>query len=151
MRFAQRLAGAVGLSAATMAAAALVTAAPAVAAESGAPCGPAARACVDLSQGRAWLMERGRVTFGPVGISAGSPGYRTPTGRFTVTWKDRDHRSREYDGAPMPYAVFFTRGGVAFHQGDRSSNSHGCVRLSRDAAATFYRALQPGDVVQVRR
>ncbi len=50
----------------------------------------------------------------------------------------------------MPHAVFFTRGGVAFHEGDRDSRSHGCVRLASGAAATFYQALQPGDTVQIR-
>jgi lipoprotein-anchoring transpeptidase ErfK/SrfK len=29
--------------------------------------------------------------------------------------------------------------------------SHGCVRLSRDAARAFYANLRPGDVVQVVR
>jgi hypothetical protein len=144
MRLARPLAGAI-LTAAT-AAGLLVGATPAAAA----PASCDARACVDLSEGKAWLMDGGDVAYGPVRVSAGGQGHRTPTGRFAVTYKDIDHRSRAYDNAPMPYAVFFTASGVAFHQGDRSSRSKGCVRLSRDAAATFYRSLQPGDAVQVR-
>jgi len=147
MRLARPLAGAT-LTAAT-AAGLLFTATPAAAEP--APCDATARACVDLSEGKAWLMDRGDVTYGPVRVTAGGQGHRTPAGRFSVTYKDRDHRSRAYENAPMPYAVFFTSSGVAFHQGDRNSLSHGCVRLSARAAAEFYRALQPGDAVQVRR
>jgi L,D-transpeptidase-like protein len=147
MRFARPLAGAT-LTTAT-AAGLLIGTAPGAAAS--APCDATARACVDLSEGTAWLMDRGDVTYGPVQVTAGGQGHRTPAGRFSVTYKDDDHRSRAYDGAPMPHAVFFTPGGVAFHEGDRDSRSHGCVRLSAGAATAFYEALQPGDEVQVRR
>jgi hypothetical protein len=150
MRLARPLASAV-LTAAT-AGGLLTGATPAVAGPTadGAPCDATARACVDLSEGKAWLTDGGSVTYGPVEMTSGSEGHPTPTGRFAVTYKDIDHRSRAYDNTPMPYAVFFTTSGVAFHQGDRDSRSHGCVRLSPDAAETFYRALQPGDSVQVQ-
>ncbi|GAA0930282.1 L,D-transpeptidase [Pseudonocardia zijingensis] len=147
MRLARPLAGATMTTA--IVAGLLFTAAPAAAEP--APCDATARACVDLSEGTAWLMDGGAVTYGPVRVTAGGQGHRTPTGRFAVTYKDEHHRSRAYDNAPMPNAVFFTRGGVAFHEGDRNSRSHGCVRLSAGAAAEFFRALQPGDAVQVRR
>lgn len=113
------------------------------------PCGAKADACVDLSAKTAWLMDNGTVTYGGVPIAIGMPGHRTPTGTFTVTYKDIDHHSKKYD-APMPYSVFFTKGGVAFHEGDLGSQSHGCVRLSPEAARTFYHSLEPSDVVQVR-
>ncbi|SFP76300.1 L,D-transpeptidase catalytic domain [Amycolatopsis arida] len=139
------LAGAVAIAAAGLAAA------PAASAETtGAPCGPKAAACVDLSAKRAWLMSDGKVTYGPVPMSAGKPGYRTPPGTFAVTWKNKDHWSKAYD-APMPYAVFFTKNGIAFHEGDISRESHGCVRLRHEAAKTFFAELQPGEVVQVVR
>ncbi|MGH4009684.1 MAG: L,D-transpeptidase [Pseudonocardiaceae bacterium] len=116
-----------------------------------APCGSSAAACVDLSRKQAWLMNGGQVTFGPTPITSGQPSYRTPPGTFTVLWKNRHHRSRAFDNAPMPYAVFFTHSGVAFHQGSLNSQSHGCVRLSRKAAATFFNKLSVGQVVQVVR
>ncbi len=74
-------------------------------------------------------------------ISSGRPGYETPTGRFIMQRMDADHFSDEYDQAPMPYAIFFSRG-LAIHgttQGGLGRPaSHGCVRLSVDHARELY-------------
>lgn len=115
----------------------------------GTPCTTAARACIDLSARRAWLIKGGAVQYGPVPITSGRPGFRTPTGNFRVTFKDVDHRSALFHGAPMPYSVFFN-GGIAFHQGSLAVASHGCIHLSGAAARTFFASLRPGDAVQVR-
>lgn len=146
MRVRRELTGALAVVAAAVGG--VVTAPPALA-HDGAPCGAAASACVDLSADQAWLMDDGEVTYGPVPLSSGKPGYETPTGNFQVEWKDRDHRSQEYNNAPMPYSVFFTDNGIAFHEGDTNEQSHGCLRLAHDAAVTFYDQLQPGEGVEV--
>jgi lipoprotein-anchoring transpeptidase ErfK/SrfK len=122
--------------------------APAPAPAVGAPCNETARACVDLSANQSWLLDHGRVIYGPVPITSGRPGWRTPTGTFHVTYKDIDHKSELFDGAAMPYSVFFN-GGIAFHYGSLSVPSHGCIHLSLAAAKTYYNTLQVGDVVQV--
>jgi hypothetical protein len=74
-------------------------------------------------------------------ISSGRPGYETPTGRFIMQRMDADHFSDEYDQAPMPYAIFFSRG-LAIHGttmgGLGRPASHGCVRLSVDHARDLY-------------
>jgi lipoprotein-anchoring transpeptidase ErfK/SrfK len=75
-------------------------------------------------------------------ISSARAGYTTPTGTFTVSWTSRMHYSRQYDWAPMPYAVFFKEG-VAVHATNAVGNlgrpaSHGCVRLALQNARTFY-------------
>jgi len=114
----------------------------------GTPCSSSARACIDLSANRAWLLDGGKVQFGPVPVTHGRKGYVTPPGTFRVSFKDMDHKSSLYNSAPMPYSVFFN-GGVAFHQGSFRQLSHGCVHLSRTAAQTFFNTLQTGDVVQV--
>lgn len=111
------------------------------------PCGPAARACLDLSANQAWLADGGMATYGPVPVTHGRPGWETPPGVFNVTFKDADFWSTDFD-APMPYSVFFN-GGIAFHEGSLSDLSHGCVHLSHAAATAFFDYLQPGDVVQV--
>jgi len=87
------------------------------------------------------------VQTGPVRIAHGRKGYRTPTGTFRVSFRDIDHVSSIY-GSPMAYSVF-SNGGIAFHQGDLGGKSHGCIRLSRGSAKTFYNSLRRGDVVQV--
>ncbi|MET3806180.1 hypothetical protein ABIB25_003189 [Nakamurella sp. UYEF19] len=111
-------------------------------------CPVSASACVDLTHSLTWLQSGGRITYGPVSITSGRPGYRTPPGSFSVFWKDIDHHSSEFNNAPMPYSVFFN-GGVAFHEGSLSVQSHGCIHLSQSAAQTYFSNLQVGDRVVV--
>jgi lipoprotein-anchoring transpeptidase ErfK/SrfK len=87
------------------------------------------------------------VTFGPVPVTHGRPGFRTPPGTFRVAFKSRDHVSSIYD-AEMPWSVFFN-GGVAFHEGSLGVLSHGCIHLSPTAAEIYFGTLSVGDVVQV--
>lgn len=75
-------------------------------------------------------------------VSTGRKGFDTPTGSFQPTWMSEFHRSKTYDNAPMPHAVFFT-GGYAVHATEYVGNlgrraSHGCVRLAPENAALFY-------------
>ena len=114
------------------------------------PCSAEAKACVQRSSNTAWLTDgAGNVTYGGVPITVGLPKYPTPLGKFHVQYKDIDHYSRAYK-APMPYSVFFTTTGIAFHEGSLRVQSHGCVHLSHNDAVSFYRALRPGDVVEVK-
>jgi L,D-transpeptidase catalytic domain len=116
----------------------------------GTPCTTVARACVDLPARKAWLLQDGEVVRGPVPVSTGGPGTPTPTGDFRVEWKHADHRSAEFNNAPMPFAVFFATGGIAFHEGNLHTDSAGCVRLERSQAQAFFDFLQVDDPVQVR-
>lgn len=116
----------------------------------GTPCTAAARACVDLNAKLAWLIQDGGVVRGPLPISIGGPDRETPRGDFRVEWKNKNHRSAEFDGAPMPFAVFFAQGGIAFHEGNLHTNSAGCVRMVYDDAAAFYDFLRIDDRVEVR-
>lgn len=112
------------------------------------PCPRSADACVDLAGHRTWLQDDGKLSYGPVPMSHGKPGWETPPGTFGVTRKVRHEISYEFGNAPMPYAVYFV-GGIAFHQGDISAPSHGCVRLEQEAAARFFDRLEVGDTVFV--
>ena len=47
-------------------------------------------------------------------VSTGRPGLDTPMGSFQPTWLDVDHKSDQYEDAPMPFSVFFS-GGYAVH------------------------------------
>ena len=75
-------------------------------------------------------------------VSTGRKGFGTPTGSWSAKWVSRNHRSRKYNNAPMPFAVFF-KGGYAVHATYETKRlgrpaSHGCVRLHPDNAATFF-------------
>ncbi|MEJ2885718.1 L,D-transpeptidase [Actinomycetospora aeridis] len=121
----------------------------------GTPCSVSARACVDLETQQAWLIRDGEVTRGPMRIASGGEGRATPVGHsLRVYRKEADHvsgESRTADGrpAPMPYAVFFADGGIAFHGGDPSRSSAGCIRMETDDARATFEDLQNGDKVQV--
>ena len=108
------------------------------------------KVCVDLSENRAWLLDgNGNVVGDPYRVSHGAEGHETPTGDFVIQWKDADHKSQEYHGASMPYAVFFDGNGRAFHGGGTDRQSAGCVRLSTDDAKTFFDYLNPNDRAQI--
>lgn len=120
----------------------------------GTPCTVTARACVDLDDQKAWLISDGKITKGPLRISSGGLGKETPVGTFHVVSKNKDHKSKEFplpDGqpAPMPWAVFFAAGGIAFHGGDPKRASAGCIRMQPGDAETFFNTLAVGDQVQV--
>ena len=139
-----------GVAAAAPSPAAVPAAAPAAApAAPGVPCRAGVRACVRLSTNQAWLLDGRKVVTGPVPITHGRAGFRTPPGSFRVSFKSRDHISSIYDQA-MPYSVFFN-GDIAFHQGSVRVTSHGCIHLPARAARAFFANLRAGDVVQVVR
>ncbi|KRR18805.1 L,D-transpeptidase [Bradyrhizobium retamae] len=76
-------------------------------------------------------------------VSSGLPSYETPNGSFRAFRMEEDHYSKEFDDAPMPHSIFFTKIGHAIHGTDSVSRlgspaSHGCVRLSRENAAKLW-------------
>lgn len=80
-------------------------------------------------------------------VSTGIPSYETPSGSFRTFRMEEDHFSKEFDDAPMPHSIFFTKIGHAIHGTESegklgSPASHGCVRLSRANAAVLYDLVQ---------
>ena len=85
-------------------------------------------------------------------VSTGNPSHETPNGSFRTFRMEEDHFSREFDDAPMPHSIFFTRVGHAIHGTESESRlgtpvSHGCVRLSRANASTLYALVQQQGVL----
>ncbi|MDO4910143.1 MAG: L,D-transpeptidase [Corynebacterium sp.] len=113
------------------------------------PCPKTAKACVDLKNNRAWLQQDGVKIYGPTKISHGAPGYNTATGDLPVLRKVKNEVSYIYNMAPMPYSVYFTANGMAFHQGSVEVLSHGCIHLDAEAAPTFFNHLNVGDRVYI--
>jgi hypothetical protein len=85
-------------------------------------------------------------------VSSGDPAHETPNGSFQTFRMEEDHYSKEFDDAPMPNSIFFTKRGHAIHGTDSVSRlgspaSHGCVRLSRENAATLYAMVKEDGVL----
>ena len=138
-----------------------------------------AKIVVSLSEQRAYFFK-GKRLVGETTVSTGKPGFSTPPGHYSVVWKDQDHVSTvfgdyvddsgnvvksnidvrkdsrpsgsHYDGARMPYAMFF-RGGYAMHQGyvPPFAASHGCIRLPAAMAAVFFQNAPYGTPVIVKQ
>jgi hypothetical protein len=85
-------------------------------------------------------------------VSTGIPSRETPNGTFRAFRMEEDHFSKEFDDAPMPHSIFFTKIGHAIH-GTVYENrigtpaSHGCVRLSQANAATLYALVEEQGVL----
>lgn len=80
-------------------------------------------------------------------VSTGLPGYATPDGSFTASSMNEIWYSRQWDNAPMPHAVFFTKRGHAIHGTDQLKKlgqpaSKGCVRLAPENAKTFFNLVK---------
>ena len=105
---------------------------------------------VDLGRQRATVYRNG-VRIGVSTISSGKDGYETPTGVFTILQKDKDHRSKTYDDASMPYQQRLTWKGVAMHAGNLPGfpASHGCVRLPMEFARKLFTITPLGGTVVI--
>src|SRR5256714_11620036 len=133
---------------------------------------------VSISEQHAYFYK-GKNLVGESTVSTGKAGFGTPPGHYTVLSKDPTHVSTvfgdyvdefgnvvksnidvrkdskpagsHYDGARMPYAMFF-RGGYAMHQGyvPPYAASHGCIRIPREMAETFFDNAPVGTPVIVK-
>ncbi len=112
-------------------------------------CPKEAAACLDLTKQRTWLQKDGVVWGGEKPMSSGAPGWETPKGSHRVLRKVKDEVSRQFNNAPMPYSVYFTNTGIAFHEGDVNLWSHGCIHLNHDDAVLYFNELKVGDLVYV--
>ena len=104
---------------------------------------------MDVDGRRSWLQNNGEMYYTADLVGPGRPGQETPRGTFYVNRKVKDEISYEFNNAPMPYATYFTNNGIAFHQGDPSILSAGCVRMYRADAQRYFNDLQIGDKVYV--
>jgi lipoprotein-anchoring transpeptidase ErfK/SrfK len=133
---------------------------------------------VSISHQRVYLMLGDEIGIDSP-ISSGKAGHETPTGKFTVLYKDLHHSSSVYGafcdskrrivragvsslidsapsgthfiGAPMPYFCCFHEG-VGMHVGILPGYpaSHGCVRLPAQIAPLIYEKVKVGTPVEVQ-
>lgn len=73
----------------------------------------------------------------------------TPTGKFPILAKMKDHNSATYDDAPMPYTLRLTNDGVSIHASNVRWGyaTHGCIGIPTDFAAKLFNAASIGDEV----
>lgn len=132
---------------------------------------------ISLTEQRAYFYKSGRLV-GISSISTGREGFGTPTGRFKVVQKNKDHRSSLYGdyvdaagnvvmrdidirkdkkppgttflGASMPYFMRI-HGGTGMHAGFLPGYpaSHGCIRMPDFMAAAFFNNTPMGTPVEV--
>ena len=105
---------------------------------------------INLHTQRAYVYRNG-IRIGASTISSGKPGHRTPTGTFTILEKQRFHRSRKYDNAPMPHMQRLTWYGIALHGGHLPGHpaSHGCIRLPHAFAEALFNETSVGMKVTI--
>jgi lipoprotein-anchoring transpeptidase ErfK/SrfK len=80
-------------------------------------------------------------------VSTGAPGYATPSGTFKASSMNEVWYSKQWDNAPMPHSIFFTKDGHAIHGSYDIKRlgravSHGCVRLAPNNASALYALVQ---------
>jgi hypothetical protein len=80
-------------------------------------------------------------------VSTGGKNYDTPSGSYKIFRMEKEHFSKEWDDAPMPYSMFFTGEGHAIHGSYHVKSlgrraSHGCVRLAPENAAVLFDLVQ---------
>lgn len=101
---------------------------------------------VSLSQQRMEVFHEGRKLF-DWPVSTARKGKITPLGTWNgAQWLSKNHRSSLYDGAPMPYSIFFN-GNYAIHGTDQirklgSPASAGCIRLHPDNARILFNMVR---------
>jgi lipoprotein-anchoring transpeptidase ErfK/SrfK len=100
---------------------------------------------VDISDQKMFVAVDGKPSL-EFDVSTGRQGYSTPTGRYGVERMYRKYHSKKYDGAPMPYSIFF-HDGFAIHGTTDLKRlgtiaSHGCVRLHPDNAKALFELVK---------
>lgn len=105
---------------------------------------------VSLPEQRAYVYRNG-IRIGVSSASTGMPGHSTPTGVFMVLEKDKDHRSKTYNNAAMPFTERLTWDGAALHAGGLPGypSSHGCIHLPSEFARHLFEVSPKGMTVVI--
>jgi hypothetical protein len=88
-------------------------------------------------------------------VSTGRVGRFTPDGSYQAFRLEKDHYSREFDDAPMPHSIFFTKRGHAIHGSFETRKlgrpaSGGCVRLAPENAKVLFDLVKAEGVLKTK-
>ena len=105
---------------------------------------------VSLAEQKVYVYRNG-IRIGVSTASTGKPGHGTPAGVFMVLQKDKDHYSKTYNNAAMPYTERLTWDGVALHAGGLPGypSSHGCIHLPSEFARRLFDVSPMGMTVVI--
>jgi lipoprotein-anchoring transpeptidase ErfK/SrfK len=133
---------------------------------------------INLAKQTASFYKGGKLV-GVSAISSGREGFDTPAGSYKIIQKNIDHKSNLYGdyvdasgtvvvknvdvkkdpcpagarfaGAPMPYFMRLTNGGVGMHQGFLPGvpDSHGCIRMPEKMVKIYWANAPLGTPVSV--
>lgn len=133
---------------------------------------------IDLSDQTA-SFYKGSKLVGVSAISSGREGFGTPVGNYKILGKEPDHHSNLYGdyvdaagnvlvrnvdvkkdpkppgatfaGAPMPFFLRMSNGGVGMHQGFLPGvpDSHGCIRMPEKMVKIYFANVAIGTPVRV--
>jgi lipoprotein-anchoring transpeptidase ErfK/SrfK len=100
---------------------------------------------VSISSQTMTVYHEGRLIF-TWPVSTARAGMVTPAGTYEPEFLSRNHRSRRYNNAPMPFAIFYD-GNYAIHGTDQLKRlgtpaSHGCVRLDPKNAKILFEMVK---------
>jgi lipoprotein-anchoring transpeptidase ErfK/SrfK len=109
-------------------------------------------ACVDLTNQTVWIMNGGKIVYGPTVTRTGMAGYATPSGTFKIYDRQLKNWSEEWD-VWLPYWQRVV-GGSGFHQTttyihNTGIGSHGCINLLPADAVKFWNTLKNGTPVKM--
>ena len=109
---------------------------------------------IDKSAQRMTVSQDGRALY-TWPVSTGKRGHSTPSGSYKAFRMEKDHFSKEWDDAPMPNSIFFTKVGHAIHGTFDTKRlgtpaSHGCVRLLPEHAATLFAMVKADGVLNTQ-
>ena len=108
---------------------------------------------VSISQQKMLVYHEGRLLY-DWPVSTAGRGSVTPAGIYKPEFLSKNHRSRRYNNAPMPFAIFYD-GDYAIHGTDEERKlgrpaSSGCVRLSRANAEILFSMVRAEGMENMR-
>jgi hypothetical protein len=109
-------------------------------------------ACVDLTHQTVWIMNGGKLVYGPTVTRTGMKGYATPSGTYSIYDRQTKNWSEEWK-VWLPYWQRIVDG-MGFHQTttyihNSAIGSHGCVNLLPVDAVKFWNTLSSGTTVKM--
>lgn len=84
-------------------------------------------------------------------VSIGTTNHPTPTWKYKLRHDQRDRRSKKYNNAAMPFAIWWMWDGYFIHQGqsDGTPKSHGCVRVGGVQVKYLYETIPENSTIIV--